>query len=333
MPSSSNPTVSVIIPVYNVAPYIDECIQSVINQTYGNLEIIIIDDGSTDGSEKICDDFDGTDSRIRVFHQNNKGLGAARNKGLDSSSGEIISFLDSDDSFHPEMIEKLLGYMLENESDIAVCGFFSCEENGRMNDENSSKRFTPSECCLSSEEALKKLIQYDINFSVWNKLYKRTLFETIRFPEGRYYEDVCTTPYLIENAEKVTVISDNLVYYRIRKSSISNNINIESIKDRIQSFNELDDFISNRIPSIFTEEQRYYGREINLGRTISKYLNQRYSSSVRSYEAEKLLRDSILQYAQDIKHYSFKMKMKYLIFRISPGICYSIIRLKKHIQP
>ena len=124
MPPSDNksmPIVSVIIPVYNVKPYLEESLESVINQTYKNLEIIVVDDGSNDGSEKICDEYAPKDDRIKIIHRKNGGLSVARNTGLDNMNGEYIAFLDSDDIYHPAMIQEMLLPLLYNKADCAVC--------------------------------------------------------------------------------------------------------------------------------------------------------------------------------------------------------------------
>ena len=120
---SNAPLVSVIIPVYNVAPYLEEALESVINQSYNNLEILVIDDGSTDGSEIICEEYAARDKRIRVIHQVNGGLSDARNTGLDLAAGEYIAFLDPDDAYRPDMIAVMLGALLRNQADISICSY------------------------------------------------------------------------------------------------------------------------------------------------------------------------------------------------------------------
>ena len=126
------PLVSVIIPIYNVRPYLCEALDSVLRQTYRNLEILIIDDGSDDGSEEICDEYGKKDSRITVIHQKNRGLSAARNVGLNRMRGDYIAFLDPDDAFHPDMIRCLMEALQRNEAEIAVCGIIRCYTLHRM---------------------------------------------------------------------------------------------------------------------------------------------------------------------------------------------------------
>ena len=125
------PLVSVIVPVYNVLPYLREALDSVINQTYKNLEILIVDDGSTDGSGEVCDEY-LSDPRVIVIHQENKGLSGARNTGLDRMTGEYVAFIDSDDAFKPEMIERMLETITRNKAEMSICGYYACETNSHM---------------------------------------------------------------------------------------------------------------------------------------------------------------------------------------------------------
>ena len=164
---NNTPLVSVIIPVYNVAPYLREALDSVIYQTYTNLEILVIDDGSTDGSGAICDEYARRDSRIRVVHQENKGLSTARNIGLDMMTGDIVAFLDSDDAFDHRMVEVMLNEM--HHADIAVCGFSVHRGMMRMHPKESRNRRR----ILSRTEALREIMNGRMETAPWNKLYKK----------------------------------------------------------------------------------------------------------------------------------------------------------------
>lgn len=205
------PLVSVIIPVYNVKHYIRECIDSVIHQTYSNLDIILIDDGSVDGSDSMCDYYKLKDKRIRVIHQENHGLSAARNAGLDVMLGDFVSFLDSDDSFFPDMIQKMVSGIVKTNSDIIACGYCECFTDGYMNSENVKREIWLEEGEKEFSEMLIQLIEGKFDSFVWNKLYKRCVFDKYRFPEGRVYEDQVIMPYLIEQANKVMMIRQPLV--------------------------------------------------------------------------------------------------------------------------
>ena len=150
--------VSVIIPVYNVKPYICESLESVINQTYQNLEIIVVDDGSTDGSGEICNYYKHKDSRICVIHQENRGLSEARNTGLDTMHGEAVAFLDSDDALLPNMIEIMVQNMISTESDIVACGFFISQTVERLTKEHYNDVFSIENRVVSSQEGLRLLM-------------------------------------------------------------------------------------------------------------------------------------------------------------------------------
>lgn len=206
--------VSVIVPVYNVASYLEECLDSVVGQTYRNLEIIVVDDGSTDGSGAVCDEYAKKDGRIQVIHQPNRGLSVARNVGLDVAKGDHISFVDSDDAVSPVFIEALLSAG----ADVAQCA--SCRNAEGLNRENRRPAFE----YLTNVEASERL-QFDSTGDatvVWNKLYRRGLFDTIRFPEGKQHEDEFVTYRVLWDAGQVAVTVEPLYYYRQRFGSTTN---------------------------------------------------------------------------------------------------------------
>ena len=173
--------ISIIIPVYNVRLFLAEALESVINQTYKNLEIIVVDDGSTDGSGEICDNYAIRDDRITVIHQNNRGLSAARNKGLDIMVGKAVAFLDSDDAYHPEYVSKMIAAMIREEADLVICKCTVHQASGKMalnNHERTIPSIDPG--IYDRVNGLNFLAEGAINHTVWNKLYRRTLWEDIR---------------------------------------------------------------------------------------------------------------------------------------------------------
>ena len=204
--------ISVIIPVFNVKDYLTECLESVVNQTYKNLEIIIVDDASTDGSSEICDNYAKMDNRIKVFHQEkNQGQSVARNKGIDNSKGNIITFIDSDDFIHERMIEVLYENLNKFNADISFCDF---------------SREAIDKDIKSKPKLIEKYTMYETLYERNNpvvgncaKLYKKSIFDNIRYPEGKIYEDAFIIHRIIENAEKFVFIDDKLYYWRIRKGS------------------------------------------------------------------------------------------------------------------
>ncbi|QIU93774.1 glycosyltransferase family 2 protein [Bacteroides faecium] len=211
------PLISVIIPVYNVEQYLHQCLESVIGQTYKNLEIILIDDGSTDNSPRICDDFAAKDKRIVVIHQHNAGLSSARNVGLDMMTGDYVSFVDSDDWIEKDMFATLLT-VLEGEEDteIVVCSYYWVRGERCMPVDNSGKKVI-----YTREDALKELFRDKIirNY-VCDKFYRRELFKDIRFPVGRFYEDIAVTYKIFDKINKLILVGIPKYYYRIHEDSI-----------------------------------------------------------------------------------------------------------------
>lgn len=216
----SLPKISIIIPVYKVEKYIDRCIKSVINQTYKNLEIIVVDDGSPDNCPSICDKWAERDSRIKVIHKNNGGLSEARNVGMKIASGELIGFVDSDDWISKEMYQLLFENMKENGSDISACGVKTVWE-----DETESRFLTTQgKYVLNTQEAMEAIVRENIlKQPVWYKLYKAELVRDINFPVGKYHEDVFWSYQAIGRANKVSVFSTPCYYYFQRKNSIMGN--------------------------------------------------------------------------------------------------------------
>lgn len=207
--------ISVIIPVFRTERYLEKCITSVIEQTYRNLEIILIDDGSDDNCGNICDLFCRRDERIRVIHRENGGLSRARNSGLEVCSGDFIAFVDSDDFTDNDMY----AYLIENigNSDIAVCSYYTDSEG------SSKKNITVKEkTVLSGYEATKELfLDERIKNHVWNKLFRKRLFDGVTFPGGKTFEDILTTYRLFEKAESVVLLPECKYHYLVRQGAIS----------------------------------------------------------------------------------------------------------------
>ena len=253
----ADPLISVIIPVYNVAPYLREALDSVIHQTYRHLEILVIDDGSTDESSQICDEYKH-DARVIVFHQENRGLSNARNNGLDAATGEYIAFLDSDDACHPSFMEELMTAMKRTDSDIAICHYSIQETEGSLISAGKSKRglIRPGakEGTYGREKSLRMTIDGVLNRSVWNRLYRAELWKTIRFPDGRNFEDIDTMHRIIDICKTVTVIDQVLYYKRIHPGSITQTVSWKNIEDRKKTFSCLEEFALSHTPEIFNEE-------------------------------------------------------------------------------
>nr|WP_320057195.1 glycosyltransferase [uncultured Bacteroides sp.] len=215
----SDPLISIIILVHNLENYIRECLISVIEQTYTNLEIIIINDGSTDRSSSICDEFAAQDKRINIIRQKNSGISYSRNIGLDNAHGAYIGFVDGDDWIEKDMYETLLGLMVEYNADISMCSHFLEFNNATKANSDSGEILV-----FNNKEAVSNLLDDTIikNY-LWEKLYKRELFIDIRFPIGQTYEDMATQYRLFYNSKKTVSLSSPKYHYRIRKGSVTNN--------------------------------------------------------------------------------------------------------------
>lgn len=228
------PKISVIVPVYKVEQYLERCVKSIMNQSYQNLEIILVDDGSPDACPALCDSYAKQDNRIKVIHQENMGLSAARNAGIDIASGEYIGFVDSDDYIHKNMYEVLMKTCLENTCDIAVCSLKKFEKEIEADE-------VMAEPDLELYEKEKKFQAYfklhDTEMIVaWNKLYKKELFHNVRYPKGKIHEDEFTTYILIGAAEKVAFVNYPLYYYFQRAESImGQGFSLKSL-DRLEAF-------------------------------------------------------------------------------------------------
>ena len=244
--------ISIIIPVYNVKPYLRKCLDSVINQTYRELEILIVDDGSTDGSGEICDEYK-KDERVIVFHTENRGLSCARNVGLDNAKGEWIGFVDSDDWIEPDMYEALLKKAEESGADVVECGFFM--EYISQTIERSANLET-----VCGTEAIEALIKQKISNTVWNKLWKSQVFADIRFPAGRDFEDISTVYKLFRDA-RVVGINGAYYHWRKRASSISNYRGKKNAEDRWraykQRYDDLKDCVSGESKAMLLKNCAY----------------------------------------------------------------------------
>ena len=211
--------VSVIVPVYNMEQYLEKCIDSIINQTYKNLEIILIDDGSEDSSGQICDRYAARDKRIKVIHQENHGLAASRNIGISVSSGEFIMFVDSDDYIDAETVQLLYEQSKKYCADISICGFKYTDKNGKIWD---SEPVTINEGIVSKRDFWEHFYSDTRIFYVtlWAKLFRRSVWNGVTLPPGKLHEDEFAVYHLIENANTIAVSKKPMYYYVQSDSSI-----------------------------------------------------------------------------------------------------------------
>lgn len=219
--------ISVVVPVYKVESVLGDCLDSICNQTYKNLEIILVDDGSPDNCGRICDEYEKKDHRIRVIHQKNQGLSAARNNGLEQSSGEYIAFVDSDDILHKEFYNLMMQALKYTGADMSVCNMMKIERKDIQKKFLYQKIENPRAKIISPKEACSWFYQEKYRDSTAlaavNKLYKKTLFGTsIRYPYGKLHEDIATTYKLFCSSEKIAYVDLKLYCYIITPGSITN---------------------------------------------------------------------------------------------------------------
>ena len=242
-PQILEPMISVIVSVYNIQNYVEKSVQSICNQTYKNLEIILVDDGATDSSGKICDELAARDSRVKVIHKPNGGLSSARNEGIKIATGEYIAFVDGDDWIDEDMYEGMLSAMLSHDADISVCNYKEISKKGIL--DTSTEEITVFE----GRETLKVFIEederYQIQNAAWNKLYKRSLMGDLRFPEGKLFEDIVYTTKLLAKSKRAVYI--NKAYYNYifdRSDSIMNSKKAERLlTDQVPAYKEKGEFL------------------------------------------------------------------------------------------
>lgn len=237
--------ISIIIPVYNVEQYIERCITSILNQTYNNIEVILVNDGSTDRSGDICQKYEEIDSRIKVIHQKNAGPSEARNKALSIAIGKYVSFIDADDYVEKDYIMYLYRLLTKSEGDIACCNTQNFKK-GVIVERQKRKEYV---CIMNSEEALSQML-YEKKFSnsVWGKLYRREVIDNITFPKGKIFEDMYTTYKFFLNSDKVVYGNLKKYFYMKHENSIMSTTKFHARMPVIEAENELIKCLKNEYP-------------------------------------------------------------------------------------
>ena len=239
--------ISLIVPVYNVSEYLDRCVTSMLLQDFNDIEILLIDDGSTDDSGEKCECWGKKDKRIRVFHKANGGLSDARNYGLMHSNAKYVIFIDSDDYIDRSFCSTLYFLAVQNHAQIAACGTRIVFESGKekIND-NRLEDIT-----VDSLTAFQYMLyEHRITNSAWGKIYVRSLFNGITYPVGKYCEDAFTTYKLILKCRRIAITNKALYNYYIRKDSILGQADISTQLDLIEACDQIDDFVHEKFPSL-----------------------------------------------------------------------------------
>lgn len=318
------PKISIIVPVYNVEVYLSNCIDSILNQTFRNFELILVNDGSTDKSLDICKHYKNIDDRICIIDKKNGGISSARNAGLDIAKGEYIGFVDSDDYIHPQMYEILYKQIIKNKADISMCGFKKISKFNKK--ELLGKFILNQEVEISNnEEAVFKLGENDsVTYVVaWNKLYKKSLFNNIRFKEGIIHEDEYIIHRLLYQANNLVYIKENLYFYLQREGSIMDKrLNINSSDYLLACSDRVRFFYEKNLIQLKDKWEEFY---------LWKFFND-YPELCREYNGNqklKILRKDFAQLLKILlkeKKYSLKEKVAWIIFAINPNIYYKIVK-------
>ena len=326
-----NELISIIIPIYNTKDYLHQCINSVINQTYKNLEIILIDDGSTDKSGIICDEFALSDERIKVIHKKNEGQGVARNVGIDLAKGEYIGFVDSDDWIVEDMYRLLYETAVQYNSDVVACGSISVINDDEKDAIQKYKSFNYGKdskiSVIDNTERLTSQLGMSVrcSHSPIDKLYKKKLFDNSRFVEHRLYEDLASVYKFVANADKCIYIDECMYFYRDRLgSTMKNTFSIRQL-DRITAYEDIESFLLSdpkykdivkyatdfKIGSIFYCVGELYLYKGNDNAKIARLLNEK---------AKEVLSLN--------KNISFKQKFLLILINLSPKIYGFVYNIK-----
>jgi len=310
--------VSIIVPVYNVENYLARCIDSILKQSYNNLQIILVDDGSIDKSAVICDKYADRDSRILVIHKTNGGVSEARNIGIDNAKGDYICFIDSDDFVCETYVEDLLSVALKYNADISMC-LFEKGNKDRFND--FTKENQVNIMVLTNLDALEKLYDKVLNVNMvvlWNKLYSTKLFDNIRFPVGKLHEDEFIIPKLLLRSNKIIINKYNYYYFQSPNSIMRSDFKISRL-DAIEAYEE----------RIILLRQNNLGKLANKAFNVYIYLLITYICILDSSKNKKY-REINVELMKKLKakgkkaftlnEVSIKLKMQMLIFYLSPKL-------------
>ena len=314
--------ISIIIPVYKVEKYLDKCIESVVNQTYSNLEIILVDDGSPDNCPKICENWQKKDKRIVVIHKQNGGLSDARNFGLDKATGDFIMFLDSDDYVNVNICKELLALLKKYNADIAMCQAKYIYEDEQSQDgnkvhleENTEKEFTKNQLfklAISSEIPLF--------MTAWGKLYKKHIFESLRYDVGKIHEDEFILHKIIAQTDKLVYTTKKMYYYLQRSNSIMGTKTSKSYQHSLEALtNRIDYYIKNGI------------HEDDAIRWIANFTRNNYLKMRRTKIDKKIQSDYLLSFKRYYKLLKNKTKND-RIFYFSPTTYYLLYNIKHNKQ-
>jgi len=322
------PLISIVVPIYNVEDYLGRCVNSIISQTYKNLEILLVDDGSPDGCGRICDEYMRIDSRVKVIHKNNGGLSDARNVAIDIASGDYILCVDSDDYVHHAMVETLYLSLKKYKCDISIASHLDVTDQYKS--DLSSKKENQTKVFNTQSGLETMLYQKGITTSAWGKLYKAELFTDVRYPKGKLCEDLDTTYRLFAKSKKIVLNSAKLYFYLQRNNSIIKSSFKPARMDALKFAEDQLVFIETRFPAIRKAAcNRLFMEAIFIILTMQKAAIAEHSTSWRKCV------DIIKKYQKTVLC-DTKSRTIYRLYAalslISPKLIYTVNRLKNYIK-
>lgn len=312
--------ISVIVPIYGVEDYLPKCLESIIHQTYGDLEIILIDDGSQDNCPSICEEYSLKDNRIIVVHKENGGLSSARNAGLDIATGEYVSFVDGDDWLEPRMLESLHNAVVKYKAEIVTCGINritdskvipTCDNTGSVRQ-------------LSKKDYLEliTLPEENVRFEVWNKLFLRSIIGDIRFKVGQIYEDIFFEREVSKNIKRAIQINESLYNYVENRLGATNSTFKMA---RLGVFGELQDLSDDLDGYGYSlAKRRVYMFAMDMAQQFYIALNFKELRDGRKEQARRMIKHSF----DSFYHMETNLSIKYKLFYFSPALYFLVWRVR-----
>lgn len=319
--------ISVIIPVYNVERYLKKCVNSILNQTYQNIEVILVDDGSLDSSGVICDQLKEQDTRVHVIHKKNGGLSDARNAGLEQANGDYYYFIDSDDFVDMTILEELYSNLVKTKADISLCDLIYCDEDMKNLNEIYHHQNIPT--VVLSKKEYWNLLMKDENAALivaWNKLYKKEIFQKLRYPVNKLHEDEFILQDIIEQCDSICMVGKPLYYYLQRKNSIMGASSIHADIDKVEA-------LFRRALYFFESSQDFFAQKtLKLGMQYYSGIERKLSDK-KDQKIQKKLKSLKHIYNQIVKKFfwkkfDFSLKGKSIIWSINPNMFYQLGQLK-----
>jgi len=319
MKELKNPIISIIVPIYNVDKYLRQCLNSIRHQTFKDWECILVDDGSTDKSPAICDEYANIDSRFKVIHKENGGVSSARNVGLANSTGNYIGFVDPDDWTEPELFEKLYNLITTYNAEVSQVGFLKEYRN-----RHSTKRLTNKTKVISGDSALREICYDRMPNYLWNKLHNRNIINC-KFPEGHTFEDIYVYGKWLKNVNRMVIDPTPLYHYRMRKGSI---VHADVVKNRY-------DYFMSCIYSMSMVEGIEINNDVNtryayINKTAviaAKKISRQENDKQKRLNAIKKICNVLKKYPlPSCKYFNIKIWWRALILRQNPSLFSKLMR-------